>query len=75
MQLDSVITNETEWLIYYLWKKESSDNTIRFNFKIPDTVTYKVGNPYTYFFSSKHDLILKKNDRKLSKDYVLEKFL
>jgi hypothetical protein len=40
MQIESVITNEYEWLIYRLWIKESAV-PVQFNFRIPDTIIYK----------------------------------
>lgn len=40
MQIEQVITNEYEWLIYRLWIKEKPE-PLRFNFKIPETIIYK----------------------------------
>ncbi len=52
-------TNETEWLLHYLWHKEAGKPEIKYNFKIPDTVIYKIGRPYNWYFTSKDGSIMK----------------
>ena len=56
---DSMTTNETEWLLHYLWHKEAGKPEIKYNFKIPDTVIYKIGRPYNWYFTSKDGSIMK----------------
>jgi hypothetical protein len=41
MNLESIITNETEWLLYNLWKRDIEKPAVKYNFIIPDTVIYK----------------------------------
>jgi hypothetical protein len=71
---DSMISNEMEWLLYYLWHKESGKPVIKYNFKIPDTVIYKIGRPFWWYFTSKEGMILKKTHAKLTHECVYDTF-
>jgi len=71
---DSMISNEMEWLLYILWHKEPGKPVIKYNFKIPDTVIYKIGRPYSWYFTSKEGVILKKTKTKLTHDSVYDAF-
>lgn len=71
---DSMISSEMEWLLYYLWHKESGKPVVKYNFKIPDTVIYKIGRPYAWYFTSKDGTIMKKTKAKLTNESVFESF-
>jgi hypothetical protein len=48
---------------------------IKYNFKIPETVIYKVGRPKEWYFTGKDGTILMKNKRKLFNKCVYEDFI
>ena len=71
---DSMTSSEHEWLLHYLWSKEAGKPIIKYNFKIPDTVIYKIGRPHSWYFTSKEGTIMKKNKAKLTNESVYEAF-
>ncbi|CAI2385909.1 unnamed protein product [Moneuplotes crassus] len=71
---DAMISSEMEWLLHYLWHKEVGKPVIKYNFKIPDTVIYKICRPYAWYFTSKEGFILKKTKAKLTHEYVYDTF-
>ncbi|CAI2386263.1 unnamed protein product [Moneuplotes crassus] len=71
---DAMIASEMEWLLHNLWHKEAGKPVIKYNFKIPDTVIYKICRPYAWYFTSKEGFILKKTNTKLTHEHVHETF-
>ena len=70
-----MISSEMEWLLHYLWHKEAGKPVIKYNFKIPDTVIYKIGRPYIWYFTSKEGYIMKKTKTKLTHECVYNTFI
>jgi hypothetical protein len=71
---DSMISSEMDWLLHYLWHKESGKPEIKYNFKIPETVIYKIGRPFAWYFTSKEGVIMKKTKAKLTNESVYDAF-
>lgn len=75
MKCQSIVTNETEWLFYFLWLKEVGKPIIKYNFKIPNTVIYKVGRPYEWYFTAQDGTIRMRAKGKLYGKIIKEEFL
>lgn len=61
----------TEWLLYHMWQTSSIEDDLC-TVKLPDTIFYKWGQPYLWYFTSKNGVLLKKSKPKLEMPYILD---
>lgn len=40
MNSEIMISNETEWLFYFMWKKKPIGESGKFSFRIPQTIIF-----------------------------------
>jgi len=64
----------TEWLLFHLWKTDEVRHASCPHILIPDTVIYRWGRPYLWYFSTRSGQLLRKSKTKLSSKCILSSF-
>lgn len=64
----------TEWLLFHAWKVNESTSTSCPNLLIPETVIYRLGKPFFWYFTLPSGEILRKAKNKVGHKYILEEF-
>ena len=64
----------TEWLLYHVWKINENTNQSCPNLLIPETVIYRLGKPFFWYYSLPSGEILRKAKSKVNHNNILEEF-
>jgi hypothetical protein len=65
----------TEWLLFHLWKQNDSTNQSCPFVLIPDTIIYRWGRPFFWYFTTHSGELLRKSKNKVTHKYIAQDFL
>ena len=65
----------TEWLLFHLWKKNDLTKQSCPFVLIPDTIIYRWGRPFFWYFTTHSGELLRKSKNKVSHKYIAQEFL
>ena len=65
----------TEWLLFHIWKPNPSTKISCIDVLVPETVIYRLGKPFFWYFTLPTGEILRKARSRVTHKYILQEFL
>lgn len=64
----------TEWLLFHIWKRNENTSCTCPYVLLPETVIYRLGKPFFWYYTDSSGQILRRAKSKVSHKYILEEF-
>lgn len=73
--MKSCAAGYTEWLLFHIWKTDPNTKSSLIGVNLPETIIYRLGKPFFWYFTLATGEILRKAKGRVSHKFILQDFL